>query len=1001
MALFLVLRQPVFGLDTGKPLKQYGRQSWQTDMGLPQNTVHAIVQTTDGYIWMATEGGLVRFDGQDLRTYDTGNTLQIASDSISSLTAGSGGILWISTSNGLVRREGSRFTRMTSANGLPSNMVRFTHLLRDGRLLVATADGVAIGDTSGFHAIAGMDASIAPELVTEDASGTLWIGSGQRLVSLPPGSTQSSTSVLAGAGEIVTIAASPSGDLYIGSRRGLARLPKGSNVPVAVPGSGDLEITSILPMRDGDVWIGTAAGLVHYAQGTLTHIGEKAGVSSGRVLSLFADRGGAVWVAYDLGVSRILPGNTYHLQESIDIAGVLSVSEDREGDIWFGTDVGGATVLREEAFSTVTTQDGLSDDFVRAVFEDHSGAVWLGTNRGGLNRIVRGKISALRAGKGGLSSNVVLALAEAQGDLWIGTPDGLTRMHNGQLKLFTTVDGLPDDFVRSLYTDADGSLWIGTRNGLSHYLHGAFISYSRLDGLGSDLIGSILRSRDGTLWIGTLNGLSHFDGTSFHNLDGNPVTTMTEDHEGTVWVASHAVGLARMRPGESPAIVDSAKAGLPTEVYSILEAAGSLWLGSSKGVFRVPLNGLNAFLDHRSSLLTVEPFGVADGMKISECSSGGHPAAWRMSDGALWFATLRGASSIKPGADHETVAAPLTAIEDIFVDDQAVPLGQALSIQPGHDRIMIHYAGLTFRAPQKLRFRYKLEGFDRDWIDAGTRRSAFYTNLPAASYRFLVQASNGDGTWSDAPGETRFKINPHFYRTVWFYFLMLMLGAFFAWLIYRSRVRIVEAQYQAVLAERTRIAREIHDTLAQGYVGVSVQLEVASRLLQVSTAAAAKQLENTKEYVRSSLAEARSSIWNLRSPGAESETLPARLAAAIHTRQETNSNAPTMRFDVHGTFRPFERRVEDEYLKIAQEALTNVLRHAEASTITVVLSYDAQWLKLSVLDDGKGFNLAMERSGHYGMAGMRERAATVGAVLVIDSKVGAGTSIEVKCRLAT
>jgi len=300
-----------------------------------------------------------------------------------------------------------------------------------------------------------------------------------------------------------------------------------------------------------------------------------------------------------------------------------------------------------------------------------------------------------------------------------------------------------------------------------------------------------------------------------------------------------------------------------------------------------------------------------------------------------------------------------------------------------------------------------LQGFDRGWVEAGTRRTAFYTNVPPGSYRFVVYASNKDGVWSLLPGELRLTVRPRFYQTFWFYGLVGLLVAGVAYLLYRSRVRTVEAQYQAVLAERNRIAREIHDTLAQGYVGISVQLELVSRLLQGSKDAAAQQLESTKELVRSSLAEARSSIWNLRSPGAESDTLPARLAATVRSRQQEGGGA-VLRFDVHGSFRPVERRAEDEILRIGQEAVSNAVRHAAAREIAVRLSYDTSWLKLTVTDDGKGFERKSQEAafagsdgvGHYGLQGMQERAANIDARLRIDSRPGGGTTVEVIYELA-
>jgi signal transduction histidine kinase/ligand-binding sensor domain-containing protein len=893
-------------LDQAKPLKQFGRQSWQSDTGLPQNTVRAIVQTPDGFIWMATDGGLVRFDAQEFRIFDTGNTRELPSDSVNDLMVDGQGALWIACAGGLARIERGRFAAVPSLAGLPADVARFA--------------------------------------------------------------------------DQAQAASAPSGRID-------------------------------LAMPNGDRWVGTDAGLTLTSHGTTRLVRARSGVTAGRVLKLFRDREGAVWAAYDLGVARVVDGA---MQEPIDIAGVLAVFEDREGDMWFGTDVGGATVLRDQAFSTLTTADGLSDDFVRAVFQDHAGTVWLGTNRGGLDRIAGdriadGAVTAIVARPGGLSSNVVLALAEAAGDLWIGTPDGLNRLRDGKLRLFTTADGLPDDFVRSLYTDRDGSLWIGTRNGLSHLVDGRFTSYSRMDGLGGDLIGSILRVRDGTLWVATFGGLSRSDAEGFRNfttkdgLGGDAITALAEDRGGTLWIAAHGVGLTRLRGGVFT-VIPSAAAVLPREIYSLLadSAPGGegLWMGSPKGVYRVGIAALNAFSDRRAPTLAADAFGVADGMRISECSSGGHPAAWRMADGSLWFATVKGAAATRPGNGRQDRVAPLVAIEGVSIDEvtAAEPLaGEALVVPPGRDRLSVHYAGLSFRAPEKLRYRYRLDGFDKDWVEAGVRRTAFYTNLPAGSYRFVVAASTGDGSWSEMPGEFRFTIRPRFYRTVWFYCLVAVFVALLAWLIYRARVRTVEAQYGAVLAERNRIAREIHDTLAQGYVGVSVQLELVTRMLSVSKDAAAQQLERTKELVRTSLAEARSSIWNLRAAG-EAETLPARLAAFVRSRQQ--EGAAQLRFAVRGSFRPVEGRVEDQLLRIAQEAVSNALRHAGASQIQVSLGYDTGWLTLVVSDDGGGFDRAAVAPGHYGVRGIEERAGEIGARLAIETSPGAGTTVTVAFELS-
>ncbi|MBB5057583.1 ligand-binding sensor domain-containing protein [Granulicella aggregans] len=1006
MMLFLLLwgaARESHALGTGKPLKQYGRQSWQSDSGLPQNTVHAVAQTREGFLWLATEGGLVRFDGQEFRTYDRSNTPELPGDSIEGLSVDGRGVLWVSCAGGLVRLEGGKFGRVAGA----AQTARVVKVLRNGDVLIAQEGRLVIGGQAGYQRLAG----VSGELVAESADGMLWIASGREVVwAAERTGVVGGRFAVADIGELQAIASGERGEVWVGGHDGFALFRDGTRVSVG-PGS----VTSILPMPNGEAWIGTDRGLIRYRAGLQERVAAS-GIASGRVEQLFRDREGSVWVIFEGGVSRIAADGS--LQEAIDLPGVLSISEDSEGDMWFGTDAGGATVLREQAFTTLTVQDGLSDDFVRAVFQDHVGRVWIGTNRGGLNEVVGGKITAIRAGKAdGLASNVVLALAESGGDLFVGTPDGLNRLHDGRFELFTTANGLPDDFVRSLYTDADGSLWIGTRGGLSHYAHGRFTSYSTLDGLGSNLIGSILRARDGTLWVGTLGGVSRFDGAGFKNftqrdgMGGDAITTLAEDSVGTIWIAAHGAGLTRLRGGVFTA-VSAAKVGLPSEIYSVLEdQSKNLWMGTAKGVYRVPSAGLNAFVEGRAATSGGEAFGVADGMKISECSSGGRPAGWRMQDGSLWFATLKGVASIHPESHFERRNEPVAAIEQVAIDDQLVKdwaegsSGEALVVPAGRERVTIHYAAPRFRTPQKVIFRYMLVGFDHDWVMAGSRRTAYYTNIPAGTYRFLVSASNGDGAWSESSAAMQIVVKPRFYRTWWFYLLLALLVACATYGVYWLRVRSVEASYQAVMGERNRIAREIHDTLAQGYVGVSLQLEMVGRLLKASRSSAGEAgpieglVESTKEMVRSSLEEARSSIWNLRSAqsDAEAETLPARLAAAVRMKQR--GSAAAIRLTVRGTFRPLERSVEDEMLRIGQEAVSNAVRHASANAVEVVLKYDTGWLELKVSDDGTGF-VRTSAAGHYGLQGIEERAAAIGAKLRIESSPGAGTMVEARLGIA-
>ena len=1010
LLLLLCDVSPLLGLRTERRLEQFGEQTWQSDSGLPQNTVHSVLQTRDGFLWIATEAGLVRFDGVRFATYDTDNTPQLRSNLVNDLKEDSSGDLWISTTAGVVRERAGVFT---ATSGLPSEAVSSTYLPRKGGLLALTSAGIGVWQGGGFRTIPGTE-----ELqiidggsgVAEDESGQVWVAGRSEIFALGSDGAAASGPLPVQVGEVTAIAAPRPGELWVGGRRGIEVVARGTQSRLHLLGPlATAEITTMLPDGRGGVWIGTDHGLARGSRGNDANepaVAMMGGFPDLPVRCLFEDRAGALWVATTRGIARVSHGSVEVMPHRSRLTGVLSIFEDREGSLWMGTGNAGLTVLREQPFSTISEADGLSSGFVRAVFEDDEGTVWVGTNGGGLDRIDAGKVAVART-RPALSSDVVLSLAKTGGDLWVGTPNGLDRVRNGEVVVFTTEDGLADDFVRSLYADRDGSLWIGTRNGLSHLVAGVFTSYSRLDGLGGDLIGAILRTREGDLWVGTLGGLSRWTGDGFRTLGvrdglgGNAVTSMLEDSAGTLWIGTQDGGLSRLRQGRLAAL---RRPELPETPFGLLEdSAGELWLSSRRGIARVPIKNLNALAGGQHVAdLGLRTYGVPDGLRISEASSGGHPAAWKMRDGSLWFATLDGVSFVSPDLLGENTLPPPTVIEQVLLNDRDVSWTRTgtLVVPPGSARITIAYAGLSFVAPERVRYRYMLEKFDKDWVEAGSRREAFYTNVPPGRYRFLVVSSNNDGVWSTQPEAFNLRVQPTLLQTKWFYAVLALLVAALAFAGYRWRVLSVEAQYRAVLGERGRIAREIHDTLAQGYVAIAVQLELTERLLETSKEAARSQLEATKAMVRESLAEARSSIWNLRAQS-ESETLPSLLAAMAEARPAAADGhaPPTIKLEIQGSYRPVSRTVEREILRVAQEAVANSVRHARAEHIQVKLRYDSSTLELLVADDGSGFAHAGEdlsRQGHFGLKGMRERAARIGARLEVRSSPGQGTTVELQ-----
>jgi signal transduction histidine kinase len=388
-------------------------------------------------------------------------------------------------------------------------------------------------------------------------------------------------------------------------------------------------------------------------------------------------------------------------------------------------------------------------------------------------------------------------------------------------------------------------------------------------------------------------------------------------------------------------------------------------------------------------------------MPTEEASAIGHPAAWRTTQGPLWFATRKGVAIIDPGHLAENHIAPPVVIEGFTADDIELPISVAgQNIPPGHNRFAFQYAGLSYLAPAKVNYRYILEGFDKQWTEAGSRRVAYYTNLPPGHYRFRVETASNDGTWNEPGAEIAFFVRPPFYRRPWFILLALGLIAAVIILLYRLRVRRLQLQFQAVLAERNRVAREIHDTLAQSFVGVSVQLELAAQLLvQSQIAAASQQIDRIREYVREGLAEARRSIWDLRANTAQ-HTLTTRLTRLA---EQSTTEQLSIHLNIGGTYRPLAPAFEDEILRTAQESLANVTRHANATQASVDLRYDSNRLTLIISDNGRGFQTtdnSLPGKGHFGLQGMRERAALIQAQLTIESTQGKGTTIKLDAPIA-
>lgn len=759
----------VLSLDSKKALTQYICNKWEVEDGLPQNTVNAIIQSRDSYIWVGTHSGLARFDGVRFTIFDKENTDGINNNNVMALAEDREGALWFGTSGGLTRLSHGKFTTYTTNEGLPHNQIYSIYEDKAGNLWVGTGGGLSRfrdGKFTNFTTQEGLSHNIARSIF-EDREGSLWIGTeGGGLNRFRNGAFTVYT-VKSGLSSdiILSICEDSGGSLWVGTYGGgLNRLRNGIFTSQAVfKGASNNSVYALLEDRAGNLWVGTdSRGLNRMDGGKLSAYAVKDGLSDALVRAIYEDREGNLWVgARGGGLNRLRDGKftNFTTKEGLSNDDIFPIYEDSHGNVWIGTNGGGLNRFKDGKFSTYTTKDGLANNLVWSIHEDTEGSLWVGTENG-LSRLRDGKFSVFTT-KDGLTSNIVWAInSDHEKNLWIGTNRGLNRLKDGKITAFTVEDGLSDPGVRYIHEDHERNLWVATNKGLSKWKDGKFIVYTMKDGLPQDQIKCIYEDQDGSLWIGTNGGLSRFKNNVFTSF------------------------------GKKDGLIDGA-------VYQILDDLnGNLWITSSRGPFRVRKQELEDFAQGKIRSFASGVYTKADGLVSTQCNSGAQPMGYRTKDGRLWFPTAKGVAVIDPNNIKLNSLIPPILIERVISNKRSLDLGQSPVLPPGQERIEFHYASLSFTAPENVRFRYKLEGLDKDWIEAGGRRIAYYTNLPPGVYHFRVTASNNDGLWNEVGAAFTFSLQPHFYQTKWFYGLCICTSGFLILGGYRIRVRSLEVREQ-------------------------------------------------------------------------------------------------------------------------------------------------------------------------------------------------------------
>ena len=1020
---------------------------WTSDNGLPDSSVTAVAQTPDGYLWFGTYNGLTRFDGVQFVNFDPLNTPELGHARVDGLFVDAQGTLWINTHDGsMTSCRNGVFTRewqgaQVSAVFSSTNQIYFA--LMPGALVCRSGDSTAPSDWQSVQ----LTGRTTGNSFHQDGSGTLWYVTRDGALERINGTNSEpvSSAELLNSERVNCLTTGAGGRLWVGTEKHVWLL-HGNHFDDQTPTNGEPVVnpTFMACTTSNGCWI-IADGRVRKCEGR-RWVAEAAAWADLTEINTtyfhaYEDEAGGVWIRdFSRGLFHARPDGSTEFISSANGLPDNRVScwfQDREGNIWVGMDRGGLVRLREKRFHALGLEDGLPIPVVSTICEANNGDVWIGTLGGGLNRLRGGALARLDLEAGADKGSFFSAYPDAQGRIWLSA---------GREDLFVLETNKFSQPVRPgrvhgtkvILVDHQGQVWVGRQNGLSCISNNVVNSFGTSNGFGRKDVRALAEDRQGNIWIGTGDGgLYKLADGKFNNypvgdrVGNQSIWSLLPDTDGSLWVGTFRGGLLRFKDGRFTRY--TTQDGLPSDIICQIldDGLGKLWVGSYQGIFYLPKDAIKEYDAGKIKSLPCIAYGLYDGLPTLECSGDYQPACWHGRDGTLWFATVKGLVSVQPREVTINRLPPPVVIEDVFVDGKslrpgtnnppgsipvALPAGLSLAgtlqIPPGRHQLDFHYTALSFAAPDKVHFRYRLAELDDGWVEADGKRSAHYGPLRPGEYRFQVIACNNDGIWNETGAVIKLKVLPHFWETWWFVVLLLFttVAAIFGAVRYvatRSLRRKLELlkQQRAIERERERIARDIHDDMGAGLTQIMLQSSLARFAPHDQTPAHLAQISETAHELVGAMDEI---VWAI---NPENDTLDGLVTYIGKYFQEYVTQAGLRcRLDLPALLPLFtvSAEIRHNLFLAVKETLNNVVKHAAATEVLLQLKMQPPGFSFVIKDDGCGIDsngnlTGLKKTGRIssgrGLQNLVSRLEKIGGTCKISSEPDRGTEVELTVRL--